>query len=92
MQLVDFVSNLSRKVLIFVEYGDILLIVIILSGRSFSLNLFFMIVGIAFVVVGGVSLISENKKSGEENVKTNNKAGLLTIAFSVLYFILAFIA
>ena len=78
--------------MIFVEYGDILLIVIILSGRSFSLNLFFMIVGIAFVAVGGVSLISESKKSDEAAVKTNTKPGLLTIAFSVLYFILAFIA
>lgn len=78
--------------MIFVEYGDILLIVIILSGRSFSLNLFFMIVGIAFVAVGGVSLISESKKSDEAAVKTNTKTGLLTIAFSVLYFILAFIA
>lgn len=78
--------------MIFVEYGDILLIVIILSGRSFSLNLFFMIVGIAFVAVGGVSLISESKKSDEAAVKTNTKPGILTIAFSVLYFILAFIA
>lgn len=79
--------------MIFVEYGDIILTVIILnSGRSFSVNLFFMIVGIAFIIVGGVSLISENKKSGEATVKTNAKAGLLTIAFSVLFFILAFIA
>ena len=56
------------------------------------MNLFFMIVGIAFIIVGGVSLISENKKTDEATVKTNAKAGLITIAFSVLFFILAFIA